>query len=268
MEIVVEYVLLENLLINLIILKTTALLTKEKGRLFILSAFLGACVTVVLPILHLNTWGGFLVQAGLTIFYLCISFKFKTIKKFSRLYLSYFVTTFLYGGVCFYFESLFGIKSMLLLLGVVVGFYFVVKFLFLRFSRKTHIENFCFEVEIVESGQKTQWKAFLDSGNLLFDPLTEKPVSLINYRVFSTIFKDIELEDILKRSEKLKRLRFAHYISFNTLNCNDKILVFQVDKLCIDGKKFLEKPTLGLSLKNFNEAFGSDIILHNNLNAV
>lgn len=265
MEIVVEYVLLENLLINLIILKTTALLTKEKGRLFFLSAFLGACFTVVMPILYLSTFGSFLIEAGLAILYVCLSFKFKTIKKFARLYLSYFVTTFLYGGVCFYFEGLFGIKSILILLSAVVFTFLIVKYLVKKLSRKRNVETFCFDVEIIQSGEKTQWKAFLDSGNLLFDPLTESPVSLINYKVFSTLYKDIQLEDIIKRSDKLKSLKFAHYINFNTLNKEDKILVFQVERLCIEGKKVLEKPTLGLSLKNFNQAFGTDIILHNNL---
>ena len=264
MEIIVEYVLLENFFINLITLKTTALLTKEKGKLFLLSAFLGACLSVALPIFYLSALGYFLVELGLVTIYVCLSFKFKTIKKFFQLYLTFFVSTFLYGGACYFFEGAFGINSLLVVLAVVVFVYFVVKFLTKKILRKKSVENFCFDVEIDIKGKKSHWKAFLDTGNLLYDPLTSSPVILINYKVFSQLFEDIDLEDVLRKSDQLKSLKLAHYISFNTLNCENKLLVFQADQLSIDGKKTIEKPILGLSLKNFNQAFGTDIILHNN----
>lgn len=263
MKIVIEYVLIENFLINLMILKSVSLILKEKGRLFFLSAFLGACCTVVIPILYLSAIGSFLLQIGLVVFYVCISFKFKTLKKFMQIYLTYFVTTLLYGGACFYIESLFGLKSTILVLVIVVSMFFIVKFLTKKINRKKAVENFCFDVEIDDGGKKSQWKGFLDSGNLLFDPLTENPVCLINYKVFSSLFKEIQLEDILRKSDKVKSLKLAHYISFNTLNNTDKILVFQVDELKI-GNRLVKQATLGLCLKSFNQAFGSDIILHNN----
>lgn len=263
MKIVVEYVLIENLLINLITLKTTALLTKEKGRLFFLSAFLGGCLTVALPFFRLNVWGYLLSELGLVVILVCLSFKFKSFKKFLRLYLSFFIVTFLYGGACFFFENLFGIRSLLVVLAVVTAVFFLTCYLARKVERKKNIENFCFDVELEVGGLKSQWRAFLDSGNLLFDPLTQKPVTLINFKVFSTLFSDIQFEDLLKKGDKLKKLKFAHYINFNTLGADNKLLVFQVDKISV-GEIAYENATLGLSLKNFNEAFGTDIILHNN----
>lgn len=263
MEIVVEYVLLENLLINMIVLKTTALLTKEKGRLFLLSSFLSACLTVAMPIFYLSAFGYFLIEIGVAILSICLSFKFKTFKKFIHIFLCFFVTLFVYGGACYFFESLFGIQSILIVLGIVVFVFVIIKFLMKKFNRKASIDGFCFNVEIETGGIVTHWKGFLDSGNMLFDPLTESPVTLINYKVFSSIFKEIDLQDIFMKTEKLKRLRFAHYINFNTLGSDNKILVFQVDKLKVN-ENIVEKATLGLSLKDFDKAFGTDIILHNN----
>ena len=263
MKIVIEYVLLENLLINLIILKTTALLTHEKGRLFLLSALLCAGFTVAMPAMALSTIGSFLIEIGLAMLTTCLSFKFKNIRKFVQLFLCHFVTSFIYGGACYFFESLFGITSLVIVLAVVLVTFIVIKSLIHKFLKKKAVENFCFEVTLVTGEKESKWKAFLDSGNMLFDPLTKNPVTLINYRVFSAIFPHIDIEDILRKSDKLNSLQLAHYINFNTLGNGDKILVFQVDKLCIDGHT-LENPTLGLCLKSFNEAFGSDIILHNN----
>ena len=193
LQIVVEYVLLENLLINLIVLNTTALLTKEKGKLFLLSSFLSACVAVVIPMCYLSTLGSFLLQIGVAILNVCLCFKFKGLKKFFQLYLCYFITLFIYGGACFFFESLFGIESILIVLAIVVVVFFTVKFLMKRYTRKKAVECFCYDVQIEMNGKKTDWKAFLDSGNLLYDPLTENPVTIINFKVFSTIFEDIEL---------------------------------------------------------------------------
>ncbi len=264
MKIVVEYVLLENLLINLIILKTTSLLLKERSRLCLLSAFFGGCVTVAMPAMMLSKLGYVLIEIGLSMIVICISFKFKTLKKFLGIFLTYFITTLIYGGACYYFENLFGFTSLLIVLLVVVCVFVIMKVFIKLLHRRRNIENFCFDVEIEIDGKKTKWKGFLDSGNLLHDPITNKPVSLINYKVFSSLFKEIKIEDVLFKSERLKKLKSAHYISFNTLGGGDKILVFQVDSLCVAGKH-LQKATLGLSFKNFKQAFGSDIILSGSL---
>lgn len=262
MKIVIEYVLIENFLINLIVLKTVALFLKEKGRLFFLSAGLGAVVTLLCPLLNLTTFGSFLLQLGFAVFYVCISFKFCGLKKFAVLFLSYFAAAFLYGGACFFFEGLFDQISLLVALGAIVATYLCVKVLFAKRQRKKNLEGFCFDIKIEACGNECSFKAFLDSGNFLSDPITGKPVCLINFRAFSALFEEIDLEDVLKKNEKLKRLKFAHYINFNTLNCHDKILVFQADKMKI-GEQCFERPTLGLSLKNFNQTFGTDVILHN-----
>lgn len=262
MKIVIEYVLLENFFINLIVLKTVELFLKEKGKFFWISACFGSALTLATPLLGLTTFGNFLLQAGFAIFYICISFKFSTFKKFLGLYACYFLSSFLYGGACYFFEGLFGITSLIIVLFVVIVVFLFVKILLKKRQRKKDLENFCFDVEIETGGKDYSFKAFLDSGNFLFDPVTNKPVCLLNFKAFSTIFEDIEVEDILRKNNKIKNLKFAHYINFNTLNNSDKILVFQVDAMKI-GEKVFEKPTFGLSLKNFNQTFGTDVILHN-----
>lgn len=263
MKIVIEYVLIENFMINLIILKSCELILKEKGRFFWLSAIFGAGVTLVMPILHLAAFGAILLQAAVSIVVVCISFKFKTLKKFLQIYVCFYVATFLYGGICAFIQSYVGVQSILIMLLIVVLSYFCFKFLFAKINRKRQIENFCVEVQIENLEQTSRCKAFLDSGNLLVDPMTKKPVSLIDFKLFSSIFKDIDLEDVLRKSDKLKKLNLAHYISFNTLGQGNKILVFQVDKLCVGQKEF-ENAILGLSFKNFNRTFGTNMILHNN----
>jgi len=262
MKIVIEYVFLENFFLNCFILKTASFLIKEKGKRFWLSAFLSACFTIVMPLLNLSVLGGIFCEIGVTALMVCLSFNFKTLKKFLRLFISCFLMVCLYGGVCFFFERVFGFMQTLLFLVVITGTYFLLSSIAKWRERKHSIDKFCFDIEIFVGGEMFKFRAFLDSGNLLVDPITKKPVSLVNFRAFSRLFKDVSLEDIIRNTDKVKALRFAHYIKFNTLNNCDKILVFQVDKIIV-GRYVQEKPFVGLSLKNFNQAFGTDVILHN-----
>lgn len=263
MKIVIEYVLFENFLINLMVLKTTSLVSKEETKLCWLASSLGACLTVALPIFRLSIFGCLIVEIGQIWLSECLCFKFRTLKKFVYLFLCYFVSLMVYGGGCFFFEKLFGIESTLLVLGIVSATFVVINFLARRHKHKQSVDNFCFDVEIEIDKKKTKCKGFLDSGNMLFDPVSARPVSLVNFKIFSAMFDEIELSDILLKTKRLRKLKFAHYINFETLNNDSKILIFQVDKMIVNGKN-LGKTMLGLSLKNFDSAFGTDIILHNN----
>lgn len=258
-----EYMLAISFVINLLIIKTAEAFLKEKGRLFFLSAFMGACFAILSPHFYLNKIGNILFNLGANIWYVCISFRFKTFKKFSQIYALQLISTLLYGGVCYIVSNFLPIKTYWGLLAILICLYFIIKLLFRKIKRKEEVEKFCYDIEIENDGKVTTWKAFLDSGNLLYDPITQKPVCLVNFKAFTKIFDDVSIADIVTRSAKIKKIKFAHYIAFNTLNNSDKILVFQVDKLKINTKE-IEKATLGLVLKNFNQAFGSDVILHNN----
>lgn len=256
-----ELILIENMLINLIILKTTSLIIKERGKFYLLSAFLSGCFAMILPILNLNNFGQVLYNLGLTIILICISFKFKTLKKFVKIYSVYYLSSFIYGGACYFFTQLFTTRSLLLVLAIIISVYLIVKLLIKIFHKKNTIDKFCYEIEIELSGRKSKWKAFLDSGNFLTDPVTESPVSLINFKVFSSLY-DVSMEDLILG--KVKGVKFAHYINLDTLGGRDRILTFQVDSLKI-GDKVLKAATLGLCLKNFNDAFGSDVLLNSSL---
>ena len=262
MKIVIEYVFLENFFLNCFILKTVSFLVKEKCRRIWLSAFFSACFTIVMPLLNLSILGGILCEIGVMALMICLSFNFKTFKKFSKLLACCFLTLCLYGGVCFFFERLFGLMKTLLFLTVITSTYILIKIIAKWRDRKRSVDNFCFDVEICANGNTLKFKGFLDSGNMLVDPFTQKPVSLLNFRAFSRLFKDVEIEDIIRNTDKVKCLKFAHYINFNTLNNVDKILIFQVDKIVV-GQDIRENQFVGLTLKNFNQAFGTDVILHN-----
>lgn len=259
----IEYIFVTNFLVNLAILLTCSQIMKDKGRLFLLSAFLGSCFTVALHIYSLSKLGQVLVSFGMTIWFVCISFKFRTFKKFVLIFLCYVAVSMLFAGLCNFLASLIEIQSVIVVLISILLALIICKFVVRKVYRKNSIENFCHDVEIENAGQKLCVKAFLDSGNLLVDPVTQSPVNFVNFKMFSALFPDISIEDIFRHSQKIKKLKFAHYINFSTLAGTDKILVFQVEKINIEGRCF-QKVTFGLLLQNFDTSFGTDMILNNN----
>ncbi len=258
----VWYVFILNFLINLIVTKTTSFLVKEKGRFFLLSAVFAAELSVYKLVVPLDKVGQIICQVGLVVVFSCICFEFVTFKKFLQIFASYFVSFLLYGGLGLVLGIYLQIESVVLIFVAATGLCFSVGIILKHSRRRKMVGDFCFQTKLKTATKSLECKAFLDTGNFLFDPLTNKPVSLVNFKVLTSLFKEISLEDVLLRSEKLKSLKNAHYIPFKTLNGKDRILVFEVDEIFLNGKT-VKDVMLGLCLNNFNSSFGSDIILHN-----
>lgn len=261
MKIVVEYLFIESFFVCFVVLKSTALWLREKAKFVWLSAGVNAVATVLLPMFRLSRCGAVLFNVGLFALNVCISFKWKSLKRFFQLFASVFVCNFLYGGVCYYFERLFGIDTIFVL-PAVVGITFVFARLANRLCAKNKaIQQFKVKAVLSNGENNVECFAFLDSGNFLSDNLTDKPVSLINWKVFQQLYPQATVAAVFDGNLSKVGLKNAHYIDFGTLNGKNQILVFEVERLTV-GESVVEKVMMGLSTKDF--AFDSDVILHNN----
>lgn len=249
MEIVIEYTLLQNFIIDFLIFKTTSLVLRAKCRFVFLASILGAVVALIIPIFNLSGVAEFFLKLFLAVILVSLTFPYSKFSSFIKIYLCFFFCTFLYGGICAFFVQSFGQLHALLFLVIVIVTYLIFKYLFRFINKRKEIENFCFEVKLENEGKKCACKGFLDTGNLLSDPLTNRPVSLISYKLFNKLF-NVELSDILTNNLDTKNLKFAHYINLGTVSSSGKVLAFEIDKIVI-GDKALEKPILALCLKNF-----------------
>ena len=101
--------------------------------------------------------------------------------------------------------------------------------------RKNYSQNLC-EAKLCYGERHVLLKAFCDTGNLLKDPFTAKPVSIADDSIFKEAFPD---EDAKIR-----------YIPYRTLGMEHGLLkVLTIDKMYIylPGKKLeVEKPVIGL----------------------
>ena len=224
------------------------------GRIF-LGAVIGAtltCLVVVLPIpyafIKLILFHGFInicmVQVGL---------KVKTIPSLIKAIFLLYIGSILMGGLLELFRPYVKISSLFLFLAI-LGYYLVLGiWKFLSYMQRWN--RYHMSVELCMGDSSYIVKGFLDTGNGLRDPITGKPVSIVNK---STANKLLGKEDI-------KNIR---YIPYRTIGSKENVMpCIQIDFLRIRGERecVIERPLIGISEEKFSSRGECEMILNPNL---
>lgn len=142
-------------------------------------------------------------------------------------------------------------------LSIFVSFLIVFVYVFLIFGMiryffktKRH-KKFEYKITFYEKENVFSTIAYLDSGNFLEDSLTGLPIVIIDYNVFVHL-SGLGIEDLLINKCRLKN---SHYINYSTISGSEKMLVFDVDRVEIDGQE--KKCHLGLNLKGFEKGYSA-----------
>lgn len=278
MTIYIEQILIDNLIINYIILYCTFLVLKQKGKFLclFLSALIGSVYALFSPLLKFPILILTLLKILLSLFMISITKKFKKLKEFLLFYVVFLFLTFLFGGVCLFilmnFDSNFNIQNSStysLPLGIIVLILFlmaiILKNIFKNVYKRKSINNFIYNLIIFNNSGYIKLLAFLDSGNLLIDSLTKKPITIVDYNSVKD-FLNVSLTDILlNRVDNLnKTLKNAHLFEVKSVGGNKKIIVFEVDKIEIstkDYKKEIKNAVLGITLKSFINDLGYNALI-------
>lgn len=273
MEIIVEYVLIDNIVINFLILYLSALvlrLEKRKLRLFIAACF-GAIFSLITPLLSLPTWPMIAYKVLLGLVIARLGLKTNGFKKNALAFSVFLIMTAAVGGACMGIVFLFGGKmengfltvyEMELPVGVVLLMCSLVCFGIARvikaIGRRKLIGNFIFQGEISNKGKTTKFDVFLDSGNALFDPISKKPVLIVELSVFSKIF-DVPFEKIITKKIDENEIENSHYITYGTATGQSKMLVCEVENFCVSleqgNTKEFQDVAVGLSLVKFQKCY-------------
>lgn len=207
-----------------------------------------------------------------------ISLPSKTLKKVIISFLTFMLMTGVMGGVCFalIFMLSGSVSADVLItyssdipLGLIIFIclitYLATTKLIKLFYQKKTINNFIYETILKDKGKKIKFNAFLDSGNTLIDPISQKPVVIISYSLFQRLY-NFPLEKIITKKIEEKDIKKLHYITINTVGKGSEMLVFEVEKMEVvfsknDIKNF-SNVVLGLSFSGINKTFSCDALLH------
>lgn len=255
MTVYIEYVIIDNLVIDYLMLKATFALTNtdfKRGRLLFCAIF-GAAVALIYPLIEIKIiqttvkiLSGFLITL--------LAAKYRSKKEYIIVTALFFCYTFLTGGAIIGVYSVLGIdyssecSVALMVLPVYLilrGVSAVIKFIY----RRRHVVSTTFNVTLCVGENKVSGKGFFDTGNALYDG--DSPVIVCGKK----FAKNLIGKDFYK--VKMKKIKV------NTVSGGTENLAFRLDELVIyisDEPNIFNNVTLCVAGVGVGE--GYDVILH------
>lgn len=211
MTIYVDVVFLENIVLNYIIIFSTAIISKSKIKHYriLIASSIGGVFSIVNYLLDMSLRTNILVKILLSILIILISFQTNDIYIIFKQLMFFYLVSFTYGGIAFmllffispqnvnfsenHFVGTYPIKITLLAstIGVII-IAIISKVLKDRFLAKEML----YDLEIFYNGKTKKVKTMLDTGNLLKEPISMADVVIVEKNSLKEIVSENILENI------------------------------------------------------------------------
>lgn len=262
MEVIIEETLIINLFINYLLLKLTAFLTKEKGRFLFLTALFASAISLVSPLFMLSGVAKLFLQVFTATLLILFAFKYKEFKSYLLKLAIFTLSTFVIGGACTALENIVGRFPILMVCAVGLVIFLIIEGVSKVINHRNCIKKFTYKLTFKDGDMVFDEEAYLDSGNVLYDTITKKPIILVNYAVFKRFYSDISYLSAFTKTVKSSSIKNGHYIKINSIGKGTSMLIFTIDELKVGDDKYYKNATLGLSFSGFEKSFGKNVLLH------
>lgn len=259
MTIYLDIVLFENIILNYIILLSTAIISKAKIstlKIF-MSSLIGGIFSILNYIVNIDNICGVILKIGISIIMILIAFQDYKLKKFIKELMFFYLTSFTFGGIAFmllffispnnlimennHFIGTYPIKIAVLSGGV--GFIIITVIAEIIKSNINKKSMIC-DLEIFYGGKYKKLKTMLDTGNLLKEPISKADVVIVEKDSLEGIISNDILKNIkhiLKgkwiESDNIHSYKFK-LIPFSSLgNENGLLIGFKPDYIKIYGEE-------------------------------
>lgn len=211
MTIYLDIVFLENVLLNFIIIFSTAIISKSKINVFkiLLASVIGGIYAILNYLVNLNLLISILIKILMSIIIVVIAFDSSKIKNIIKQIIFFYLVSFTFGGVAFMLLFIISPKDIIIdgnhlvgtyplkitILGGIVGFFIitiVTKIIKDRLSKKAML---C-DLEIYYNGKYKKIKTMIDTGNLLKEPITQTDVIIVEKNSLIDIIEKDVLDNI------------------------------------------------------------------------
>ena len=278
MEVYIEYVVLDNLIINYVLLRLTNYTLKLNANkcLCFFSSVVGTIVAVLIPLIKFNlnaTLNNFmliLLKVVLGFIMVLIIKKPKSFLNFLTTFFMFLTYTFVLGGMCFgliYMLNLqttfsgilmFGFEipvSLFLLLGIC---YLKILFSLIKLVKhRCNYSKFYYDVKLSVNNKKVVVTGFLDSGNQI--KILDNAIVVINYKTLLKLYPNLNFEKLIVGRLTETGLKNAKMINVVNSSGKTKMLTFMLDEITIVGENnrvlSLKNYVVGLAKTNFNGNF-------------
>lgn len=276
-----DIIFLINLIADFWILLLTGIIARKKiifWRVMVGTVFAATLLFVVLltPSRMLG-WKGVVITIGISMGAVAISYWEKNLSFFRTWFLSTTIMVLL-GCIMNYLRYIFGVSILQMLTWMLlfsVSSICIVFFMF--FIQKTSKKNKdTYLIQIKHGNETTLETVYMDTGNLLMDPLFQKPVVILSEKVVNKLLREEErsiVEEYKKAgmldyemllSSEGKYMDCFHEIAYQSVgNPTGKMLCILIDEITIIGeKKVLQKQPVGIVLESMFEGKIYQGLLH------
>lgn len=239
MTVYLDVVFLENFLMDFIILMTVAVCINchEKIWRILISSCVGAAFYILEFFVYWITWFQFLLGAVMIL----ISFGFHSIKRFIKLICLFYLISLLFGGISFWLMNLINAGKFNIIDGAIIGDFniawiicgVVVGIILAIIVLRRRYKHVVVNVVISVSGKEAKTKILLDTGNLLREPYQDKPVMIVEKKVFKGIIDNQILNSFFDISkDNCKLLTGMFLIPYKSLGNSGRIFIRSKTRLC------------------------------------
>lgn len=233
----VEYVFAENFIVDFILLFITGKLLKKSiiYKRLIAASSVGALYVILTAYIGKDFMTYFIVKFSVSVLMLMIAFDCKGIIVNIRIIICFYITSLLMVGVItgLYYFTYNKITVIAIILSFFIG-YITLIFFFKEIKLKQGKSNYIRTVTIRMSDKSKSIKAFIDTGNELTEPLTGKPVIVVNIGCIKSVLGDALYNSVLSyyKNEKSYEEMLNNYsninlkiIRFNTISSTGEMMV-------------------------------------------
>ena len=269
MTLYVDMILIENIIMNYIILLTTAIVCKNSISHFrmIVASIIGAIYAVLMYIFELSIYNNLILKTLLSICMVYVTFNSKNIKILLKQITVFYLTSFCFGGATYYLlnfinsklvkninENFMGIYPIkMAILGGTIGF-IIINISFKIVKNRITKKDLIYDINIYCDQKKVKINALLDTGNMLNDPITGIPVliaekqrvkDIVSNKVIENLDNDLNYNVFENIDENSKR-RYS-IIPFSSVGKKNGILIgFRPDyiEIHIDDEKIIKRKAI------------------------
>lgn len=246
MKIYIDFVMILNFIIDFILLLSVKIILKRNTSInrILLGSFFGG-LSILFLFFNINSFILFLFKLFISIVMVIISFKFINIKYTLINILYLYINSIILGGFLYLLNIEFSYKHTGIIFinnGLSINFIFllivspIIIYIYIKQTKslKYNYSNYC-NVLIKKDSKSYNYTAYMDTGNVLKDNISNKYVILIDKRKILFNIKEFRLIPYTNASgnDILKVVKIDS-ITFNNKEYKN-VLLGIIDKISLDG---------------------------------
>lgn len=255
MKIYVDLVLFINFGLDFLLLLSVAIVLKRKVEMYkvLIAAFIGS-LSILLLFIKINSFQLFLFKIFVSILMLLVSFGYKNIKYFLKNFLFLYINSVVLGGFMYFINIQFSYKNDGLIFynnGLSINIIFlivsspIIIYIYIKQIKTLKLNyNSYYNLNIYLNNKVIKCTGFLDTGNKLRSPYNNKPIIMINEKIFENY-----------------KLPPPMIVPINTVSGEDFIKTYKINKVEIESIGIVKNVIFGISKNNIN-INGVDCILN------